>query len=354
MTGSTERGGVRKSRKSTSPVCYGGNMTIRIPILVCAVVWAGYTTRADEPGDVVARVGERAILREEVAAQARRMGIDGVADETQRQRALATVLEQLVDERAVRSELSRLGITADPTAVESTIDRLRQQVTAQGKDFKAFLAESGQSVESLREQAAFELAIQAYVRPRMTAAALDRMFEQNQRELDGTRVRVSHILLRPDSGGDATVAKLLNQAEGIRQEVVQGQRSFAEAAAMWSAGPSRREGGDLGWLSREAPMIESFTSVVYKLPKGGLSEPFVTPYGVHIATVTAVEPGRVGPSAVRARLERMLAAELVRGLVVEGRRTAGVTFAEGVPHFDPTTLGEPNDRRPVTILDARE
>jgi parvulin-like peptidyl-prolyl isomerase len=329
-------------------------MTTRIQILLCAAVLAGPASRADEPGDVMARVGDREILREEIASQARRMGVDGVADETQRQRALATVLEQMIDEQAVRSEFTRLGITADPDAVQAAIDRLRQQVTAQGKDFKAFLAESGQSIESLTRQVAFELAIQTYVRPRMTGDALNRMFEQNQRELDGTRLRVSHIVLRPDAGGEATVEKLLKRAEDIRQEVVQGQRSFAEAAAMWSAGPSRREGGDLGWLSREAPMIESFTSVVYKLPKGGLSEPFVTPSGVHIATVTAVEPGRVGPSAVRGRLERMLAAELVRGLVVEGRRTAGVTFARGVPHFDPTTLGEPNDRRPVTILEAPE
>jgi parvulin-like peptidyl-prolyl isomerase len=101
-------------------------------------------------------------------------------------------------------------------------------------------------------------------------------------------------------------------------------------------------------------MIESFTSVVYKLPKGGLSEPFVTPSGVHLATVTAVKPGRMGPTAVRSRLERMLAAELVRGLVVEGRRTAGVTFAPGVPHFDPATLGAPNDQRPIVVLDKAE
>ncbi len=324
-------------------------------IMVCAVFLAGHATWAEEPGDVLARVGDRAILREEVGSQARRMGLEGIADEAQRQRALATVLEQLVDQQAVRSELARLGIAVEPGAVESMIDRLRQQVAAQGKDFAAVLAESGQSLAALREQAAFELAVQAYVRPRVTNDSLNRVFEQHQRELDGTRLRVSHVVLRPDGGGgEAAMEKLLKQAEEIRQEIVQGKLSLAEAAARWSVGPSRRDGGDLGWIRRDGPMVESFASVVYKLPKGGLSEPFATPSGVHIAIVTAVEPGRTSPAAVRSQLERLLAAELVRELVVEGRRTAGVTFAPGVPHLDPATLGEPNDRRPVVILEQAE
>ena len=324
-----------------------------VGMMVCAVCLAGQAARAEDPGEVVARVGDGEIFREEVTSRARRLGIDGVADEAQRRRVLATVLEQLVDERAVRSELARLGIGVDPDAVEPMIDRLRQQVAAQGKDFAAFLAESGKSLDALREQVTFELAIQTYVRPRITNDALKRVFEQNQRELDGTRLRVSHVVLRPDGGGgEATIATLTKQAEDLRQEIVQGRLSFAEAAARWSAGPSRREGGDLGWISRDGPMVESFASVAYKLPKGGLSDPFVTPFGVHIATVTAVEPGRMEPTEIRGRLERMLAAELVRGLVVEGRRTAGVTFAPGVPHLDPATLGEPNDQRAVVMLES--
>jgi len=322
--------------------------------LIAPVLLSGFAALADEPDPVVARLGETEIHRSEIDALARRVGIDGLSDEDQRQRALATVLEQVIDERALRSELDRLGIEADPAAVDSMIDRLRQQVTAQGKNWTAFLAEQGRSLESLRAQVSLEVAVQAYVRPRITGDALNRVYDQHKRELDGTRLRVSHVILRPDAVGDATMKALMEQAETIRQDVVQGRMSFAEAASRWSVGPSRREGGDLGWIQRDGPQIEPFTSVAYQLPKGGVSEPFVTPYGVHIVTVTAVEPGRTGPTAVRSRLERMLASELVRGLVVEGRRLGGLTFAPGTPHLDPATLGESNDRRPVVVLDAVE
>ncbi len=322
--------------------CHG--IVIAVLVLVAAV------DSARAQGDVVARFGDDAIVRGEVDSLTRRLGLSDAADEAQRQQAFAAVLEQIIDERALRGELLQAGMGVEPEVVATVIDRLRQQVTAQGKSFDDFLKESNRTLDSLREQVALELAVEAYVRPRLTPDAINRVFEQHRRELDGTRLRVSHVLLRPDGGGgEEIVEQLMKRAEVIRREIVQGRVSFAEAAAMHSAGPSRREGGDLGWINRESPMIDAFAAEVFTLAKGGVSEPFLTLYGVHIATVTAVEPGRAGPTAVRSRLEKMLAAEIVRGLVAQGRRRTPVTFSPGVPHFDPDTLGQPAARRPVVV-----
>lgn len=319
-------------------------------ILPGIVLVIGLVAYADEPADVVARFGKEEILRAEVETQAQRMGLAGAGNDTQRQRVRATALEHVVDERAVRAELIRLKLGVEIAAVDAAVDRLEQQIKAQGKDFKTFLAESGRTLESFREQVALELTVQAFVRPRLTRDALARVFEENRREFDGTKLRVSHVLFRPDGGGgEEVVARIMKQADAIRQDVVQGRLTFAEAAARWSVAPSRRSGGDVGWIVRDSPMVEPFSSVAFKLPKGGVSEPFITPFGIHIVTVTAVEPGRLGALAVQGRLERMLAAELVRGLVVEGRRRVGVTFLPGTPHLDPSTLGESNERRPVVI-----
>jgi parvulin-like peptidyl-prolyl isomerase len=93
--------------------------------------------------------------------------------------------------------------------------------------------------------------------------------------------------------------------------------------------------------------VDAFAGQAYGLAKGGVSAPFVTPFGVHILTVTGVEPGRVGVEAVRPRLEKLMATQIVRGLVAEGRRQTAVTFAAGVAHLDPATAGRPVDGRPV-------
>jgi parvulin-like peptidyl-prolyl isomerase len=156
------------------------------------------------------------------------------------------------------------------------------------------------------------------------------------------------VVLRPEAGGDGGLATgLLERAAAIRTEIIQGKLSFADAARQYSAGPSHRQGGDLGWIGREGPLLDTFASKAYGLAKGVVSPPFVTPYGVHIVTVTGVEPGRLEVDAVRPRVEKLLAAEAVRGLVATGRRQTAVTFTAGVAHFDPATVGRPVDERPV-------
>lgn len=331
----------------SAPAFRGGDF-VRGLLLVLATVAA-----APGQDEIVARVGDAAIRRQEVDLVLRRLGLGELPDGEQRQRAAAAVLEQIVDEQVLRAEVAGAGVVITAAEVEAALGRLQEQVTGRGLDFKTFLAESGRTPESLREQVALEIGLDKLVRPRITAEAVARAFEENRREFDGTRLRVSHILLRPAAGGDGDLGdRLIEQATAIRREIVQGRLTFAEAARRHSAGPSRLQDGDLGWIGREGPMVEPFSSAVFALAKGTVSEPFVTPFGVHLATVTAVEPGRFGLDAVRPRLEKVLADRLVRGLVIEGRGRMPVDFAPGVPHFDPATLGDPPGRRPVVSRPA--
>lgn len=323
-----------------------------LPGILVAVAAAAGAVAED---DVVARVGTGAVLRQEVDVVLRRLGLGELTDGEQRQRAAAAVLEQIIDERVLRAEVARAGVVAAEAEIEAALARLREQVAGRGIDFEAFLAQSGRTPESIRDQVALEIGLDKLVRPRITPEAVARTFEENRRELDGTRLRVSHIVLRPASGGEGDAGeRLLDQAAGIRREIIQGQLSFAEAARRYSAGPSRSQEGDLGWIGREGPMIDAFSSEVFALSKGNVSEPFVTPFGVHLATVTAVESGRGGLDAVRPRLEKLLASKVIRELVTEGRRRTPVEFGPGVPHFDPATLGEQPSRRPLVVSQPAE
>ena len=62
-------------------------------------------------------------------------------------------------------------------------------------------------------------------------------------------------------------------------------------------------------------MVDAFTKPIFALAKGELSKPLVTPFGVHIAKVTEVEPGRVGLDVIRSRVEKTVAARIVRDLL---------------------------------------
>jgi len=303
-----------------------------------------------EDTDVLARCGTAVVRRSDLDSVVLRLGLAETAEPSQRQRAEAAILEQLVDERILRAELERLGIQVTRPEVDAAVARLREQVAGRGLVFENFLAASGRTPGDLDAQVALEIALDKFVRPRITAEAIAETFERNRRELDGTLLRVSHVVLRPEAGGpDDVAAGLLERAATIRQQIVQGRLSFAEAARLHSAGPSRRQGGDLGWIGRDGPMADGFSSRAYGLAKGGVSPPFASPQGVHIVTVTAVQQGRIGIDAVRPRVEKILAQNLVRGLVVAGRKRAPVSFAAGVPHFDPATADQPVDGRRVIV-----
>ena len=352
MRHSTGRNSPRQKRFSPRRAGVGGHLLALIGLVVLGGVAAGNQAGPAAAGDeqVVARCGDRPITRGEVTAVMRRLGMASLPPGEQRQRAEAAVLEQLIDERVLISILDQAGIKAAKDEVEEGVSRLRDQVVGREGDFEIFLARTGRTIEDIREQVSLEIRLDKFVKPRITSDLVAEAFEKNRRQLDGTKLRVSQIILRPNSSrADGGVEGLLGQAAGLRRQIIQGRISFAEAARQHSAGPSRRSGGDLGWISRDGPMLDTFSSQAYDLAKGGVSQPFVTRFGVHLVTVTAVEPGRIGVDAVRTRLQKMLAAQLVRGLVMQGRLRTPVTFAAGVPHFEPQSLGKPPAERPVIV-----
>lgn len=332
------------------PSAFGATLTI----LAMAVSAAGRA--ADEPpatSPPVALVGETPISRASIDTVVRRMYPATKPSAEQRMQLEASVLEQLVDEALLRGELARQLVEVADGEIDTGVERLRGQLASRGMALEAFVKESGRDEAGLREQIRLEIALDKFVRARMTAAAIDAFFEENRRDFDGTRLRVSHILLRPDVVDTDGIDRRVRQAEVIRRDILQGRITFEEAARRFSAGPSRHAGGDMGWITRTGPMLEAFTKPVFALAKGEMSKPLITPFGVHLAKVTGVEPGRVGLDAVRPRLEKMMASKLVRDLLAKARASTPVTYTPGVSHFDPATPADGPPPRRIVVEGAQ-
>ena len=85
----------------------------------------------------------------------------------------------------------------------------------------------------------------------LTDKILQEYFEAHRRQYDGSEVRASHILLRPAGRRDvAAIKTLVEEAAALRAQIEAGKLTFAEAAEKYSAGPSREQGGDVGFFSR--------------------------------------------------------------------------------------------------------
>ena len=295
----------------------------------------------DEPAtpagtSVVARVGDTPIFRAELDAALRRLGYARLQSPEQRLRLEAETIEQLVDERLMRREVEKEQITVNEDDVTEVVNRMRGQFAGRSISFDAFLAQSGRDEPSLRSQLRLEMGLNKLFVPRLNEEALAAAFEKHRRDIDGTVLRASHIVLRPDPArGDGALEEMRRKADAIRREILTGVITFADAAKKYSAGPSRRQGGDVGYFPRQNVLDEVFSRTAFSLSKGELSKPFATPFGVHIVLVTDVQPGLGRIDALRPQLEKLIVQQAVREITTRGRQTTEITFSPGIAHFAP-------------------
>jgi len=97
-----------------------------------------------------------------------------------------------------------------------------------------------------------------------------------------TQTRARHVLLRTSAQLNAqTAARRLTE---YRRQIEAGSRSFEDIARQYSEDGSAAAGGDLGW-SNPGQMVPEFETAMNALAPGGLSEPVVSRFGVHLIQV---------------------------------------------------------------------
>jgi peptidyl-prolyl cis-trans isomerase D len=106
------------------------------------------------------------------------------------------------------------------------------------------------------------------------------------------KVKASHILVKVDPDADEETREERRLfAEGILEEIQQGQ-DFAELARTKSDDTtSAVKGGSLGYFSRGS-MVQAFEDAAFSMKPGDISELVETPFGYHIIKVEEyTEPG---------------------------------------------------------------
>ncbi len=78
-----------------------------------------------------------------------------------------------------------------------------------------------------------------------------------------------------------SIEKATNKMIGVREEILEGKDFGTMAKAISMDGGSAKNGGSLGEFSRGS-MVPEFEDVVFNMKEGEVSEPFMSPYGVHI------------------------------------------------------------------------
>jgi peptidyl-prolyl cis-trans isomerase SurA len=134
-----------------------------------------------------------------------------------------------------------------------------------------------------------------------------------------TQTRVRHILLRtaPPVSAEAAARRLAE----LKQQITTGGRRFEDLAREHSEDGSAPQGGDLGWANAGS-LVPEFEQAMNQLPPGGISDPVLSRFGVHLIQVlerrqVAADPKQLreqGRAALRERKFQQAFADWVREL----------------------------------------
>jgi peptidyl-prolyl cis-trans isomerase SurA len=106
-----------------------------------------------------------------------------------------------------------------------------------------------------------------------------------RRDMSGVRItqtRARHILLRPSAQLSVDVAQ--QRLSDMRAQIERGSNNFESLARQYSEDASAAQGGDLGWVNPGA-FVPEFEEAMNRLSVGGISQPVVSRFGVHLIEV---------------------------------------------------------------------
>jgi parvulin-like peptidyl-prolyl isomerase len=258
-------------------------------------------------------------------AEARQLS-EGRAD-----RSKAELLDQLINRRLAIQAIERIGTLVSGQELNERMKNLEAQLRQQKMTPEQFARARGVNLDTVRKDIIWELGWDRYLE-RKLADALEQYFNEHKKDLDGTQIRVSHILLRPEKFSDAQ-PQITARAVKLREAITAGKISFQDAAKKYSAGPSGDYGGDLGFIARRGAMTEEFSKAAFALDVGQISEPVNSAFGTHLITVTEVKPGTKQWTQVIPEIRTLASADVLEELSILERKKAKIEFTGKTPYF---------------------
>jgi peptidyl-prolyl cis-trans isomerase C len=205
------------------------------------------------------------------------------------------VLESLINLLLLDQYSQKLGIAVDDALVEEHYQKAIARYPSKRK-FKKALIDSGLTVSDLRARLRRTLAAQEVVQTRIapgievTDEEVKAYYEQNAFEFEhGIQVHAAHILIKvPPFAEDEERQKAKARILEIQKKIKAGA-DFATLAKTYSEGPSKVNGGDLGYFGA-AQMAPAFETAAFSLKAGEVSDVVTTQFGYHLIKVFDRKP----------------------------------------------------------------
>jgi len=179
------------------------------------------------------------------------------------------VLNSMIDDLLLRQEAKRMKVNVSDTEVESRIREIRSKAGLTEEQFSRQL-----SLEGLTRKAFAESLKRDILKKQLLGYMVQRKVVVTDEEIKAY-YEANKGDLRAEPGGQRINLIMLNkmdEAKALRQRIVNGQLSFAEAAKKYSIGPGAEQGGDLGKVSFK-DLAPDLQKALTGLAPGKISDP---------------------------------------------------------------------------------
>lgn len=256
--------------------------------LTAALTLAACGKDENESGKVLATVNGDKIYESAVNAQLGQIPADLL--QTRGTEIRRQVLDRLIEQKLLEQEAVRMDIESDPE-FKKQLGLLTQQLEAQA-------------------------VVARKVSETITPAKLAEVYEATKQTRAFPAVRARHILVKTKAEAETLI--------GIATPA-----NFAELAKTRSEGPSKDNGGELGWFRREA-MIPEFANVAFATPVNTVAKtPVQTQFGWHVILVEERNDAYVPPlEQVEGALRQELGQTVVQGYLTDLRKNATVSYSD--------------------------
>jgi len=273
----------------------------------------------NDPDAVVVRVNGEDITRGEVMEMmdmAMRQFAGRVPPEQlqkMQSQIYAKIKDDLITKKLISAAVAAANIVIDDAKIDETIDTIKGGIP-EGQTLEGALEERGQTMDSLRQSIADDLAAQELIEQQtatlseVTEAEAKEFYDSNPDQfVQPENVTASHILIKfEDEETDESKAAKKAELETIRENIIAGTVTFEDAATEDSDCPSSARGGSLGTFGK-GQMVPEFEVAAFSQEIGEVGSIIETQFGYHIVKVTdRQEEGNVEFDEVKDQLIQYL------------------------------------------------
>ncbi len=269
-------------------------------ILVCVSLSmslsVSLSAKAETIDGVVAKVGNKVITRsdvQEALAQQKVMATTGTKDQKSReayQKFKGNVLEELILQKVLLSEMDRNDIQVSSYEVDQTVESRRKSAGLTENEFITQMSREGLSLSSFREMIEFDLRKQQFIQQKimpkldMDEQKLIAEYRKSQKDFTDYRsVRFTEVTLPYASF--TTRQEADEMAQTIYQKLSKNV-DVSDLIKKYSAGAYAPKGGDSGIVSKSDLRLD-IKNVLDQLKVGEVTRPIQTAQAIFLFKLVA-------------------------------------------------------------------